>query len=124
MEFFRYAYLIADLVLLLVWIALFVVRKDLRKEMLIMSLCVSPMGPIAEFFYLRDYWHPALFNGWTIGIEDFIFAFVIGGIASVVYEEFFKRKYMRKNLRHHHSSMFLFIGGAVHGFCFAPALRR
>ncbi|KKQ91174.1 MAG: hypothetical protein UT16_C0022G0002 [Candidatus Azambacteria bacterium GW2011_GWA2_39_10] len=50
-------------------------RRDLRKEMLTMSFVVAPMGPLSEFFYLRDYWQPELFNGWSIGIEDLIFGF-------------------------------------------------
>jgi len=66
-----------------------------------MSLLVAPMGPLSEFFYLRDYWRPELFNGWPIGLEDLLFAFLIGGIASVIYEEFFGRQYVkRQNMSH------------------------
>lgn len=80
----------------IVWIILFFHKNEFRREMLIMSLIVAPLGPISEIFYLRDYWHPdyalPLFG---FGIEDILFAFFIGGIANVAYEEFFVEK-MRK----------------------------
>src|SRR3989344_2113188 len=72
---FQYTYLLGDLFFLLIWIILFIFRRDLRKEIFIMSLVVAPMGPMSEFFYLRDYWHPELFTGWAIGIEDLLFSF-------------------------------------------------
>jgi len=97
----RYAYFIGDLFFLSVWFILFLRRRDLRREMLTMSLVVAPMGPLSEIFYLRDYWRPELFNGWHIGIEDLIFAFAIGGIAAVVYEEIFGKKYTKRHLSSH-----------------------
>jgi len=100
-------------------------RRDLRKEMLTMSFVVAPMGPLSEFFYLRDYWQPELFNGWSIGIEDLIFGFTIGGIAAVIYEVFFGKKYMKRHLPAHPKWMFrvavfgitwMIIGSFVLGF--------
>ena len=61
-----------------------------------MSFLVAPLGPLSEFFYLKDYWQPQLMNGWKIGFEDFLFAFCIGGIAGVLYEEIFRKKTIRK----------------------------
>lgn len=90
-----YSYIIADAAALLVWLALFLHRKDLRREMLTMSLIVAPMGPLSELFYLRDYWHPVLVLGYPIGIEDILFAFAIGGIAAVAYEELWRRHPVR-----------------------------
>lgn len=90
---YQYSYLIGNLITLLIWIVLFLYKKKLRKEMLIMSILVTPLGPISEFFYFRDYWNPSLlFNIFGFGIEDLIFAFAVGGIASVIYEDIFIKK--------------------------------
>jgi hypothetical protein len=111
---FQYAYLVGSIFFLLVWLILFLRRKDLRKEMIIMSLLVAPMGPLSEFFYLRDYWQPELFNGWVVGLEDLIFGFTIGGIAAVLYEEVFGRKYVKRHLPKHLGWMFaVSIAGVV-----------
>ncbi len=121
----QYAYLLGNLFFIIVWVALFIYRRDLRKEMLIMSLVIAPMGPISEIFYLRDYWHPELFNGWAIGIEDLIFGFAIGGIAAVIYEELFGKKHVKRHLAAHPKWMFavaifgiawMFIGNMLLGF--------
>ena len=105
-ENFQYAYIIGNLFFLAVWIILFIYRRDLRRKMLVMSLVVAPMGPLSEIFYLRDYWQPQLFNGWLIGIEDLLFGFAIGGIAAVIYEELFGKKYMKRHLSAHPKWMF------------------
>ena len=63
-----------------------------------MSLLFAPLGPISEIFYLRDYWHPAyVINIFGFGIEDLLFAFFIGGISSVIYEEVFTKKSQKTN---------------------------
>ena len=122
---FQYAYLLGNLFFLLVWIILFIYRRDLRRKMLIMSLVVAPMGPLSEIFYLRDYWQPQLFNGWLIGIEDLLFGFAIGGIAAVIYEELFGKKYLSRHLSAHPKWMFgvavfgviwMYVGSMVLGF--------
>lgn len=95
---YQYAYLVGNLLLFFpVWLFFFVRRKDLRREILIISLFVGICGPLSELWYLRDYWRPETFNGWPIGIEDFLFGFFIGGIASSIYEEFFG-KYTYKRI--------------------------
>ena len=92
----QYAFIIGNLLFLLVWIILFTIRPYLRKEMLIMSLIVAPMGPISEIFYLRDYWQPEFFNSMLSIIEELLFGFTIGGITAVIYEVFFAKKYLQK----------------------------
>lgn len=94
---YKYSYLIGDLVLLLIWFILYYWRKDVRKEMMFMSLIIGFIGVISEFAYTADWWHPLTITNTRVGIEDFILGFVIGGIAAVCYEEFFKKKmYFRK----------------------------
>lgn len=61
-----------------------------------MSLLITPLG-VADAIYFKDYWRPVftLNTGLHFGIESFIFAFSIGGIASVIYDEVFGMKYVR-----------------------------
>lgn len=85
---YSYAYLIGDLIFLVVWLVLFLIRKDLRKEMLIMSSMSGILFPL-NLIYLPDYWYPehiATPFGLMVGLEDFLFAFAIGGIGAVLYE--------------------------------------
>ena len=100
---FHYAYLVADLGFFLIWLVLFLKRKDLRKEILSMSLVIAPFG-FTQYFYIRDYWHP-IYSFGTIfgitGIEDIIWCFFIGGITAVIYEEIFGIKYSKKHLENH-----------------------
>ncbi len=41
---YQHAYLIGNILFAVVWILLFIFRRDLRKKMLIMSLLVAPLG--------------------------------------------------------------------------------
>ena len=99
---YNYLYFIGSLFFLFVWGLFFYLRKDLRKEMFIMSLLILPLGPISEYWYFKDYWQPELLYPWIINIEDLIFAWSIGGIGAVAYEIFFnktlsKRRNQTKN---------------------------
>lgn len=98
---FQYAYLTGNLIFFLLWIFFFIRRKDLRKEMLVMSLLVAPLGPLSEFWYIRDYWKPELFMGGVWGFEDTWFAFSAGGIGGVIYEEIMGRRIIKRHLRRH-----------------------
>ena len=105
---YQYAYLFGNLLILFpLWLFLFLHRKDLRKEILIVSLLIGIGGPLSELWYLRDYWQPETFNGWPIGIEDFLFGFFIGGIASSIYEELFGKSHSKRIDRKHHLSWFI-----------------
>lgn len=90
----HYAYLITCLFILMFWFPLFVLRRDLRKEMLIMSLLCLPIA-VLELFYIRDYWQPDTLFGWVLGIENFMFCFSVGGIAAVIYEFLTRRRLYR-----------------------------
>jgi hypothetical protein len=64
-----------------------------------MSFLVAPLGPLSEIFYFRDYWNPDyIFQIFGVGIEDLLFAFFIGGIGAVAYEELFIKR-IRKTKR-------------------------
>lgn len=80
------------LVFLVFWLALFIWKKDIRKEMLIMSIIFAFAGPLADILYTQDWWHPSTLTNTPIGLEAFFVGFMIGGIASVIYEDIFKKK--------------------------------
>jgi len=85
----RFAYLTANLLLLPIVIFFFWKRPDLRQKILTMGLVASPLGPISEFWFLKDYWRPQYALGWPWIIEDFLFSFICGSSSTVVYQVFF-----------------------------------
>jgi len=111
---YQFAYLIGDLILLPLWLFLFFYRKDLRREILLCSLLFAVMSPISDYVYISDYWHPqtfiTLFKYHGIAeplLEDFLFGFFIGGIATSIYEEFWGKKYAKRINRKHHWRAFI-----------------
>ena len=100
---YQYAYLVLNLFLFSIWLILFVFRSDLRTKIIVMSLLVAPLG-FTQFFYFRDYWHPAYLFGTlrgVLGIEDVLISFFIGGITAVIYEEIFGIQYAKRHLKNH-----------------------
>lgn len=88
-----YAYLIGVSLIALLWIVLYLYRKDVRKEMLIMSSIVFVFGEMMQYFvWTKDWWQPKTLTGTILGIEDFLGLFGAGGVAAVIYEELFQKK--------------------------------
>lgn len=116
---YQYSYLIGDLVLFAIWLVLFLWRRDVRKEMIILSLIFGFLGILVQFVYINDWWHPLTLTGTRIGIEDFIFGFCVAGIAAVIYEEIFKKKIRirkkskKKEIREDINFVFILILGCV-----------
>ena len=71
----KYSYLGYSLIFLLVWGVFYTLRSDLRRRTLIFSLIVMPLGPLSEFWFLKDYWKRPTITGLPISIEDAIFSF-------------------------------------------------
>jgi hypothetical protein len=93
-------WLVFSLILFGIWLIIFLFRKNLKKEMFLVSLFTMPFG-LTEPLFVPAYWNPpSLFNlAATTGfdIESLIFSFVIGGIGSVLYGVFFKVKQAKMN---------------------------
>jgi hypothetical protein len=90
---YRYAYIFGSSAFLLLWITIFVFRKDLRQQILFMSVMIALLGVFPEyFFYTTDWWKPETITGTRVGIEDLILGFTNGGIAAVLYEVVFRRR--------------------------------
>lgn len=89
---YTYSYLLLGMLFFIFWIILFFWRKDTRKPMLFFSFLFGIGGLLVEPIYTHDWWKPITITGTLVGFEDFLFGFVIGGIATVLYEDIFKKK--------------------------------
>lgn len=99
---FHYTYLIGSLLFAIAWFYIYLQRKDLRTEMLTMSILFMSLALIAEyFFWTKDYWRPSTITQTPIGIEDFILGFSNGGIVAVCYESFLKKTHRKKKTTTH-----------------------
>ncbi|HRY52289.1 MAG TPA: lycopene cyclase domain-containing protein [Candidatus Portnoybacteria bacterium] len=137
---YKYAYLFCCLILAVFWLLIFARRKDLRREMVWASLAGLPFG-IIDYFLVPAYWHPeslfGLMEKYGVGIESFLFLFLMAGLVSVIYEFLSNRKTKKINgsrSRHLHllplllgvicffTLTFLFPNKAIYNFIAAGAL--
>lgn len=83
-----YEYFKSSLMLLIIWTVMYLHKKELRKEMLFVSLFGMPLS-LLEPLFVPVYWSPqSLFDlNLKIGfdIESLIFSFTVAGIASISY---------------------------------------
>lgn len=90
---YKEAYLVGGLILGLVWLLFFFARRDLRREVLSLSILAGIMGPVSEHFYRQDYWQPQYWFPASLRIEDFLAGFFLGGISAVGYEVVWRKKH-------------------------------
>jgi len=85
----KYGYFIGGIILFIVWLILFFIRKDLQKEIIFASILGLPFA-FTEFLFVPEYWNPpSLFNlisNIGFGIESLMFAFFVSGICSITFE--------------------------------------
>jgi|TARA_Y100000310_G_scaffold21744_1_gene20980 hypothetical protein len=96
---YQYTYLIGSIIILILWLILFLYRKDIRKEMWVISLIFGFIALFTEKIYSLDWWRPLTITGTIPGIEDFLFGFAIGGVASVIYEILFNKRIKIKKVK-------------------------
>ncbi|MBU2616332.1 MAG: hypothetical protein KKC19_04480 [Nanoarchaeota archaeon] len=89
---YQYSYLVWTLIFATAWLGLYLWRKDTRKEMIIISTLFGIGGVLSQIVYLNDWWRPETITQTSIGIEDFLIGFFIGGLAAVIYEEVYKKR--------------------------------
>lgn len=98
-------------IFLLVWLIIFLFKKELRKEMFYVGLFTMPFG-LTEPLFVPEYWNPpSLFNlaaKTGFDIESLIFSFAIGGIGAVIYGMFFKIKYKKMSKHEIHNKRHMF----------------
>lgn len=96
----NYIYFISSLLSFIPWLFTFFLRKDLRKEVLIMSFAVAVGSLVTSYFWWTfDWWHPITIFYTRVGIEDFLIGFTSGGIAAVLFKEIFILKKSQKRTK-------------------------
>jgi hypothetical protein len=101
----KFVYLVSTIPAILVWIVFYTWRKDLRREMLSMSIPLALVSFLTSYYWWSaDWWAPPTIFGTKAGIEDLILGFTVGGTLAVIYEIFFRKKYGEKNF-HKHSAL-------------------
>src|SRR3989344_9332964 len=86
---FHYAYLVGIGIFALIWALIYGFKKNVRREMLIMSVFATLLG-FTQFFFTYDYWHPvSAFPQGRFDIESFLLSFFYGGVAAPLYEVLF-----------------------------------
>ena len=112
----EYGYLFFTSLFLVPWAILFLLRRDLRHEMLTMSIFFALIGILGEgLWYTIDWVNPETIVGMPVGPEDIILGFGAAGVAAVVYEEVFKKHYAQSPkkvnlLTHFLIPLLLFVG--------------
>ena len=95
-----------SLILFGIWLVIFTLRKENRKEMLWVSILTAPFG-LTEPLFVPEYWNPpSLFNLAAItgfDIESLIFSFAIGGIGAVLYEAIFRVRHLKMSKYERHT---------------------
>jgi len=94
---YRFTYLIGSVIFMIPWLILYLLRKDIRAEMLMMSILMAFASFITGYlFWTIDWWQPETITGTKVGIEDLILGFANGGVAAAIYEEIFKKHFSRR----------------------------
>jgi hypothetical protein len=87
-----YAYLAGSLVLFAIWLVFFLLLKDLRQEMLTMSVLIGVLSVVTGYvWWTVDWWKPPTITRTIVGVEDLVMGFAAGGIMAGAYEVLFRR---------------------------------
>lgn len=111
---YHYSYLVGVLIFWVTWVACSIVGKTYRAEIRWGTLIAAPLA-LTSFLFVPQYWTPpSLFNldqRIRVGIEDFLWAAAVGGIASVVGEIFLKERLaaIRQSRHKRHYAPFLLV---------------
>lgn len=98
----KFVYLIALIPFCIIWLFLFLKRKDLRKEIFFTSVLIGVLSVLTSYFWwTKDWWRPLTITGTLVGIEDFIMGFASGGTMSVVYDFLSGKTYSKRETQKH-----------------------
>ena len=88
--------------------------------MLFISVLFGLGALVAEKTNLQDWWQPITITGTSLGVEDFIIGFAIGGVAAVLYEDVYHRRFAkgRKKMPPTNPGSFLFFLPALYATLF------
>lgn len=85
----------AVLALALVWLVLFFISRETRREMLIMSVLMLLAMPGTIWLAGTDVRSLEVFTGIVITADMLIFGALVGGIASVAYHVLFRKRFQK-----------------------------
>jgi hypothetical protein len=103
--FVQYGYALGSFMLGLTWLFFILRRRDLLRVSTVGGLLGSVFG-LSELLYRGEYWNPpTLFNftaRYGVGIEDIVFSFFCGALATILYDAIERKKLVRSSTPHHH----------------------
>jgi hypothetical protein len=111
---YHYSYLVGVLIFWIAWVLCFALGATYRREMRWGTLIAAPMA-LTSLLFVPQYWTPpSLFdldNKIRVGIEDFLWAAAVGGMASIVGEILVKEKLaaIRRSRHKRHYGPFIVI---------------
>ncbi len=107
---YRYSYLLMTIIFLLVWVLIYLKRRDLRYGLLFVSPIVGALSVAAAyFFWTVDWWRPPTFTYTRVGLEDFLLGFTNGGLAVSIYGFISGRRLLRTFKKHNSVGLLLLI---------------
>ena len=109
----NYFYLIWAVCFFIIYLVLFILRKDVRREMIFVGLLFGFAGLASEYIHIKDWWAPVTITGTPLGIEDFLIGLAIGGVAAVLYEEVYKKRIRKSKKAHFYTKLCLTILSAA-----------
>lgn len=100
---YHFAYLVGALLFDAAWLACYLIGKKYRPQIIWGTVITAPLA-LTSFLFVPQYWTPpSLFDldaRFRVGIEDFLWAGAVGGIASVVGEIVFKERLAARRKEH------------------------
>lgn len=100
---YHFAYLTGALLFDAAWLACYLIGKRYRPQIIWGTVVTAPLA-LTSFLFVPQYWTPpSLFNldaHIHVGIEDFLWAGAVGGIASVVGEIVLKETLATRRKEH------------------------
>jgi hypothetical protein len=88
----QYFYLFGIFIFAIIWIFIFIKRRESRRELIIIGLLFG-LGsiPFENIYAIYDYWHPNFIFGQSFPIESFLYGFFFVGILTELYEATFRK---------------------------------
>lgn len=100
---YHFSYLVGALLFDAAWLACFLIGKKYRPQIIWGTMITAPLA-LTSFLFVPQYWTPpSLFDldaHIRVGIEDFLWAGAVGGIASAVGEIVLKERLAARRKEH------------------------
>ena len=114
----HFSYLVGAFLFDAAWLACYIIGKSYRRQIVWGTVVTAPLA-LTSFLFVPQYWKtPSLFDLDThirVGIEDFLWAGAVGGIASMVGEFSLKERLAthRKQRHRKHIAPFVVMGSCL-----------